>query len=293
MKRAPQPLTVHRQLLRWYAHHKRDLPWRHTRDPYAIAISEVMLQQTQVDRVIPKYQAWLEKFPTMRSLAKASLHDILLLWSGLGYNSRAVRLRQMARIVVGRYNGRLPSDRASLEALPGVGRYTAGAVMSFAFKKPVGIIDTNIRRVVSRLWFGVAGSKTEKRLEQKVHDVIHQQFPDEWNHALMDLGAMICTSRRPKCQHCPLQSLCRAYPAILSIAPQARKQNQPFDGSDRYWRGQIVKTMIRFGRLSEERLYRQLRQAGELSGSRFRCVLRDLRAAGVLAVRQDVVSVAR
>src|SRR5437879_480994 len=143
---------VHARLLEWYTSNARDLPWRRTRDPYAILVAEVMLQQTQVERVIPKWHAWLARFPTLAELARASRADAIRAWQGLGYNLRAVRLHDIACEVVARHDGRLPNDVAGLLALNGIGRYTAGAVACFAYEQPVAMVDTNVRRVLSRVF---------------------------------------------------------------------------------------------------------------------------------------------
>src|SRR5437899_6618277 len=144
----------HRRLLAGYARHGRDLPWRRTRVPYRVLVSEIMLQQTQVDRVIPKYRQFLRAFPTLRALAAADVDEVRRLWYPLGYNVRPVRLHAIARETVARYGGRLPDDREALRALPGVGRYTAGAVLSFAFGRDAAVLDTNVRRVLGRVFFG-------------------------------------------------------------------------------------------------------------------------------------------
>lgn len=293
MKPVPKSETVRRQLLRWYTQHKRDLPWRQTRDPYRILVSEVMLQQTQVDRVIPKYRAWLKSFPTVQSLARAPLRQVLKLWSGLGYNNRAIRLRQTARTVASKHDGKLPQSRQSLEALPGIGGYTAGAVMSFAFKKPVGLVETNIRRVTGRVWYGLK-SADEKTIQARAEKNVPRKNPDLWHHALMDLGAMVCVSRRPKCEQCPLQTACRAYPQILTeskkpIAPA----RPPFTSTDRYWRGQIIKTLIHSGQLTIKKLQQQLPAPRPLPLSRLQRLVRDLLATGLVSQRGQRVSISQ
>ena len=188
----------------WYARHGRDLPWRRTRDPYAILVAEVMLQQTQVDRIAPRWKAWLEQFPTLRDLAAASRADVIRAWQGLGYNLRAVRLHEIARQVTDEGGGALPRTLDGLLALRGIGRYTAGAVACFAYEQPVSMVDTNVRRVLGRVF-------APSLAVDEVADVVlppHAAYA--WNQALMDLGATLCRADRPLCLVCPLLNLCRA-----------------------------------------------------------------------------------
>lgn len=273
-------------LLRWYDTHGRGLPWRNTRDPYAIAVSEVMLQQTQVDRVRPKYQAWLRRFPTLQSLAAAPLPAVLRLWSGLGYNSRAMRLRLMARVVISQHGGRMPDQLDQLQALPGFGPYTAGAVATFAFDRVVPVIDTNIRRVLGRIFFGPGGAPSEGELLPLVNDVIPVARPGDWNHALMDLGATICISGRPRCEMCPLRSWCRAYPAILSEPPKPPRATAPkFHDSDRYWRGRIIQSLVHAGPGSLVEVRQRLQLLGPIPMARLRAIITTLEHEGLLVTR--------
>ena len=204
-----------RRLLSWYARHQRDLPWRKTTDPYKILVSEIMLQQTQVDRVIPKYHEFLERYPTLQRLAKASPQQVRRLWYPLGYNYRPLRLRGIAREAVTKYDGRLPDTLDGLMALDGVGRYTAGAVMSFAYRKDAPILDTNVERLLARL-FGVRGDTkrgpARNRLWALAADVIPRGKAYIFNQALMDFGAMVCTARKPACPACVMRSFCRSFP---------------------------------------------------------------------------------
>lgn len=210
-----------RALLAWYtAEGRATLPWRHTRDPYAIIVSEVMLQQTQVERVLPKYRAFLEQFPTLADLAAAPVADVIRAWAGLGYNMRAVRLHEIARQAVEQYGGTLPGSLDELLHLKGIGRYTAGAVACFAFGLPVATVDTNIRRVLWRVFRGVepATWPTDSAFQRQMIEVAEWALPREpqnavydWQQALMDLGATICLARRPLCERCPLTDSCAAY----------------------------------------------------------------------------------
>ncbi|HEX2951370.1 MAG TPA: A/G-specific adenine glycosylase [Armatimonadota bacterium] len=211
--RLPNKVKFRQALLAWFAEQGRDLPWRHTHDPYHILVSETMLQQTQVDRVIPKYREWLDKFPTFAALAAADLDEIRATWKGLGYNIRPLRLQAVAQLVTLHYGGQLPHDVATLRALPGIGRYTAGAVASFAFRLDEPILDTNVRRVLFRV-FCARGAMRTTAMEHHLWDVSTRVLPKgkawEFNSALMDFGALICTARQPKCPLCPLASFCKS-----------------------------------------------------------------------------------
>jgi A/G-specific adenine glycosylase len=214
----PQATTVRafqRRLLAWYAEHGRDLPWRRTRDPYRVLVSEIMLQQTQVGRVIPKYHEFLRRYPTMRSLAGARVEAVRRLWYPLGYNVRPVRLRQIARESMARYGGRLPDDPERLRALPGIGRYTAGAILAFAYSRDTAVLDTNVRRVLGRVFLG-RGPTRRPRGDGPLWELATRLVPRgrgyDFNQALMDFGAMHCTARRPRCPRCPLRNLCASYP---------------------------------------------------------------------------------
>lgn len=204
-----------RRLLTWYRRHGRDLPWRKTRDPYHILVSEVMLQQTQVDRVKPKYEEWLEKYPTLEALAAAPAREVDRTWRPLGYNIRPRRLHTIAREAVARYGGKLPSDEAELRAFDGIGDYTAGAVMSFAFGKRAAILDTNVARVLFRMFVG-RGDPKRHAMRLHLWDVSRTVLPIkhvfDFNQALMDFGASVCVARKPKCLVCPMTTSCLAYP---------------------------------------------------------------------------------
>ena len=205
--------ALRRRLLGWYDEHRRDLPWRRTRDPYSIWISETMLQQTRVDTVIPYYARFLKRFPDVATLADADLQDVYDAWTGLGYYSRARNLHAAARAVVDEHAGRLPSDVAGLRSLRGVGRYTAGALASIAFDREEPLVDGNVVRVLSRL-FDVRDDVGEKgvveRFWQIAGDLVRGERPGDLNQALMELGATICTSRAPRCAACPVRKSCKA-----------------------------------------------------------------------------------
>ena len=211
----PDRQRFRRRLLDWYRRNGRDLPWRNTTDPYHILVSEVMLQQTQVDRVLPKYHEWLEKYPTLESLAQAAESDVTQTWRPLGYNIRPRRLHAIARESVARFGGTLPSDEATLRSFKGIGAYTAGAVRSFAFGQRAAILDTNVARVLFRIFIG-RGNPRAHAMRRHLWDVSRTVLPQrhvfDFNQALMDFGATMCTARKPKCLVCPMQRSCSAYP---------------------------------------------------------------------------------
>lgn len=207
---------LQKQLLRWYDANRRDLPWRRTRDPYAIWISETMLQQTQVATVIPYYERFLKVFPTPAALARAPMDKVLTLWSGLGYYRRAENLKQAAETIARTHAGQIPESYDALRALPGIGDYTAGALMSIAFGKPYPAVDGNARRVLSRL-FALSDSR---ELQAHALGFVPEKRPGDFNQALMELGATICTPAAPHCAACPLKDGCasRDNPSQATIA---------------------------------------------------------------------------
>ena len=204
-----------RRLLGWYRKHGRDLPWRRTRDPYRILVSEVMLQQTQVDRVVPKYNEWLQRFPSFDALANATEKEAQDAWYPLGYNIRPKRLHAIAREVVLRYNGKLPSDTKTLQKFKGLGDYTIGAIQSFSFGQRAPILDTNVARVLFRIFIanGDPSAHSMKRWLWELSSVmLPRQNVFDFNQALMDFGAMVCVARRPKCQICTMRPICKSFP---------------------------------------------------------------------------------
>jgi A/G-specific adenine glycosylase len=211
----PSRRSFRRRLLEWYDRHGRTLPWRETSDPYHILVSEIMLQQTQVDRVLPKYREWLEKYPSFEALADAPESDVTETWRPLGYNIRPKRLQAIAREAVASYGGRLPSDEATLLSFKGIGAYTAGAIRSFAFRERAAILDTNVARVLFRVFIGKGAPKahaTKKDLWSISEALVPRSRAFDFNQALMDFGATLCTARKPKCLICPMAPLCSAYP---------------------------------------------------------------------------------
>ena len=235
-------------LLDWSARTRRDLPWRRTRDPWAVLVSELMLQQTQVARVAPRYAAFLAAFPTPAACADAAVADVVRAWAGLGYNRRAVSLHRLATAVVSDHGGRLPADLGALLALPGVGPYTARAVLAFAFGADVGVLDTNAARVLAR----TAGRRLAPREAQQRADVLVPHGCGwAWNQAVLDLGATVCTARAPRCGGCPVARWCAwrqaggglPDPAVGSAGVGGRQST--FAGSDRQGRGRLVDALRR------------------------------------------------
>ena len=205
-----------KQLVEWFNREKRDLPWRHTTDPYKIWVSEVMLQQTRVDTVIPYYNRFIEKFPKPEIFAYAPEEDILKMWEGLGYYSRVRNLQSGVREVVETYGGVVPNNRTDISKLKGVGPYTAGAVLSIAYGKPEHAVDGNVMRVLSRvlhIYEDIALPKTKKIFEEAVTELIDPANASSFNQGLMELGALICTPTSPKCLLCPVREYCRAFEA--------------------------------------------------------------------------------
>jgi A/G-specific adenine glycosylase len=244
-------------LLDWGDRTRRELPWRSTRDPWAVLVSELMLQQTQVSRVIPKYHAFLARFPTVAACAAGTVGDVVTLWAGLGYNRRAVNLHRCAATVTEVHGGRLPADRAALEALPGIGPYTARAVLAFAYEVDAGVVDTNAARVLARL----AGRPLGRaEVQGKADDLVPAGRAWAWNQSMLDLGATVCTSRAPGCAGCPVRAWCRWHegvaaddraravdPAVGSAGVSGRQSR--FEGSDRQGRGRLVDALRARGRL--------------------------------------------
>jgi A/G-specific adenine glycosylase len=203
-----------RQLLTWYRKHGRDLPWRRTDNPYHILVSEIMLQQTQVDRVLPKYHEWLAKYPSFEALAAAAPREVTRSWYPLGYNIRPTRLQSIAREAVERFGGQLPSDHDTLLSFKGIGRYTAGAIRSFAFRQRAAILDTNVARVLARVFLGGGNPKQhamQRQLWALAEVLVPRRHCFDFNQGLMDFGATVCVARKPRCGVCPMRRHCRAY----------------------------------------------------------------------------------
>ncbi len=230
-------------LLAWVDREGRELPWRRTRDPWSILVSETMLQQTQVDRVVPRYRAFIDRFPDARVCAASPVSEVITLWAGLGYNRRAVNLHRAATMVTTRPDGRFPSELTDLLELPGVGPYTARAIQVFAFEVDVGVVDTNVGRILARLGGRPLG---RREAQQRADLLVPRGRSWRWNQGLFDLGAEICTKRGPRCASCPVRRWCRwrgdgPDPAVGSAATS--KGQSRFEGSFRQGRGRLVATL--------------------------------------------------
>ena len=229
-------LDRQRALLRWADEERRDLPWRRTRDPWAILVSELMLQQTQVARVVPKYEAFLDRFPTPSACAGQPVSAVIESWAGLGYNRRAVNLHRAASVVAADHHGRLPDDLDALLALPGIGPYTARAVLVFAHERDIGVVDTNVARILAR-WHGSELSPRELQERADEHVPVGRAW--EWNQAMFDLGAGLCGARSVACEACPVRDQCAWRGRGPDPARPVPKQST-FEGSDRQGRGRLV-----------------------------------------------------
>jgi len=215
-----------KNLLGWFAHSQRDLPWRRTRDPYRIWLSEIMLQQTRVAAAIPYYERFLEHFPNVESLARAPQQEVLRLWSGLGYYSRARNLHRAAQEIVAKHNGVFPTEQAAALALPGIGAYTAAAILSIAYQKKLAVLDGNVARVIARLNANrgdLRAKGTWQKLQTAADHLLQRRTPGDWNQAMMELGATLCTPRSPQCLLCPVSEFCEARKRDLAGAiPEKR-----------------------------------------------------------------------
>jgi A/G-specific adenine glycosylase len=244
------PASLHTALIAWFETHREDLPWRHTGDPYAVWVSEIMLQQTQVATVIPYFEQFIAQFSTVEALAAAPLDDVLKRWEGLGYYSRARNLHRAARMVVDEYGGKLPGNIDDLKKLPGIGPYTAGAVGSLAFGLDVPVVDGNVMRVLARLYNiedDITQSATRRKMWELAEEIVPAGRAGLWNEGLMELGQQICTPRSPDCSHCPLDDHCEAYRLNLQYerpVRSARKAVPHVDVTAAVIRGENGKLLI-------------------------------------------------
>jgi A/G-specific adenine glycosylase len=235
---------LQRALLDWGEQARRDLPWRETRDPWAVLVSELMLQQTQVPRVVPRYEAFLARFPTPAACAAAPVGDVITAWAGLGYNRRAVNLHRCAVQVCARHDGNVPNHLAALLELPGVGPYTARAVLVFAFERDIGLVDTNAGRFVARAL--AARALTARDAQAMADAAVPRGQGWAWGQAVFDLGALVCSKRDPKCERCPIASFCawnrlgRPEPDPVAGSAGISGPQSPFEGSFRQGRGQLL-----------------------------------------------------
>jgi A/G-specific adenine glycosylase len=246
------------RLLHWYGGHKRNLPWRKTKDPYRIWISEVMLQQTTVQAVLPYYRAWLKIFPDIRSLARAPLQRVLKAWQGLGYYGRARNLHATAKMIVENHRGKMPHDPDVLARLPGFGPYTTAAVLSLAYQKVLPVLEANVRRVMMRLaaLHGKADGRHDKAILAELRKTIDRKSPGDFNQALMELGALVCRARNPQCLLCPIQTSCAAYArGEQDVIPAPRSRSS-----------QKVKAVLGIIRKGAKYLIQQRPETGLLAG---------------------------
>ena len=241
MKGAPE---LRASILAWYDARARAFPFRASRDPWAILVSEAMAQQTQISRVVEKWGPFMAAFPTVEALAVATPADVLRAWQGLGYNRRALNLWRAARTIVEEHGGRVPEEVADLARLPGVGPYTARAVAAIAFGRPVGAVDTNVRRVIGRIAGGAEGL-TEAALQVAADAMVPADRPADWTHAVMDVGATLCRPRRPDCGACPARAWCRyaaAPPTLMPTVARTRPEVR-FETTSRWLRGRILEQL--------------------------------------------------
>jgi len=280
-------------ILTWYDATGRSLPFRASRDPYAILVSEVMAQQTQIGRVAAAWQAWLERFPTVDSLASATPAEVLRAWSGLGYNRRAIQLHRAARAIVADHGGRVPDRVGVLERLPGIGPYTARAVAAIAFGQSVGAIDTNVRRVLGRTLAADGVEMSPRALQDLADAAVSPDRPAAWTHALMDVGAAFCRPRSPRCEGCPARPWCRyaraaARRAEPIPAPPRTRPRRPFPTTSRWLRGRIVE------RLAAATDWMPMRdQIGDHPAEAVATALRALRRDGIVELDPDDPTLAR
>jgi A/G-specific adenine glycosylase len=243
-RKPPGASRIAGAILRWYARNGRQLPWRNIRNPYRILVSEIMLHQTQVSRVLALYPLFLKRFPTLRLLAGAERSAVVIAWRGLGYNNRAVRLHELARTLVRKYAGKVPSDPAVLSELPGIGRYTAHALLVSVYRRDAPVVDVNVRRVLSRLFWRMR-TTPDLRPPDEIWNLAEGLVPPgrgyEWTQALMDLGATICTARSPSCAVCPVTRFCSSAGTIRQAMASRQLSEPSLDGTpNRIYRGKVV-----------------------------------------------------
>jgi len=294
--------NIHRRIIGWYRVHHRRLPWRTTNDPYKILVSEIMLQQTQVSRVKEKLPVFFKKFPTLNKLSQASKADVIRSWRGLGYNNRAVRLHQFAKTILNNYDGKIPSDVPTLQQLPGIGPYTAHALACFAFRQHVPVVDVNIRRVLSRM-FWIMKTPADVKDTTTVWQLAEEILPSDayaWHQALMDLGSTTCLPRKPLCDICPVRTLCSSShlhkTKIIHHKSNIVHREPSYLGIPRrFWRGKIVevlRTVNGRGSMTLFQLGREIKQdftQHEIPW--LKSIVRQLESDGVVAVSKKRTSI--
>jgi A/G-specific adenine glycosylase len=267
----PTPESFQNRILSFYRTHRRDLPWRNTTDPYRVLVSEVMLQQTQVERVKEKYTRFISRFPDMKSLARATVEEVLSEWQGLGYNRRALALKNTAGEIVERFGGVVPDDEKNLRSLPGIGPYTAAAILAFAFNRPVVLIETNIRRVYIHCFFGDRNGVSDEEILPLIQQTLDREHPREWYNALMDYGWHLGTT-------------------IENPNRRSRhyQRQAPFEGSNRQIRGKILRMLVDGGEQATGDLCRNL----DLPAPAVDAVLSQLETEGFITREGDRVRIA-
>jgi A/G-specific adenine glycosylase len=281
--------SLRRALLAWHRTHALRAPWRASGDAYHVLVAAVMAQQTQMSRVLPKFDEFVASFPTVTALARAPAADVLRRWAPLGYNMRALRLHRAAKLIV--RQGGFPRAAADLERIEGIGPFTAAIIASFAFGEPAPAIDTNVRRVLARLLGDASAQLSERALLPAAEQLMSRRAPARWNQAMMDLGGLVCTSRSPKCHVCPLARWCRARPAFATkrvAETRARYRAQPpFHGSRRYYRGRIVQALRELppgASLSPRELIDRLSHRDGLDETKLGELIESLRRDGLVRV---------
>ena len=281
---------IRRALLGWHRRHGLQAPWRTSGDAYQVLVAAVMAQQTQMSRVLPKYDEFVRAFPTVESLARASTAKVLRAWEGMGYNMRALRLHRAAKRTV--REGAFPRTAAALQQIEGIGPFTAAIISSFAFGEPAAAIDTNVERVLRRLGGDIDARAPARALTPAADAMMARRAPGRWNQAMMDLGGTVCTARAPKCGACPIARWCRAraHLARRAAGPRAgyrARHEAPFRGSRRYYRGRIVQALRELpagGSMSTTKLHTSLPHCDALDEARFREIVRSLRRDGLVRV---------
>ena len=292
MATAPDPATVRRRILRWYSRNRRPFPWRETRDPYRILVSEIMLQQTQADRVAVHMPRFLDTFPDIAALARAPKADVLRAWKGMGYNNRAVRLHGAVKEVIASYNGAVPHETDALSALPGIGRYTSHAIACFAHGRNLPVVDVNVKRVLSRI-FRRMESAGETLPEKDAWDLAARVLPSnayDWNQALMDFGATVCAARSPKCPSCPVAGECLSSGRMGNKVSTRSKAEPAHRGiARRIWRGAIVEALRTSPKpISTDGLLRMVRPSGKTPSAKWLDdIIARLERDGLVSVRRE------
>ena len=281
-------------IFNWFEINQRDLPWRKTHDPYAVLLSEVMLQQTQVDRVKGYWTSWLDRWPTFESLAVAPTADVIRAWTGLGYNRRAVYLQRATQFILENGGFQNFSTQQTLETIPGIGPGTSGALMNFVWNVDTPFLEVNLKRIFQRLGIGpetAVGWATEKELLEIAHTVLPTGQARIWPHALMDFGALACRPNDPYCQNCPLGTILPKSRLGIPELTAKKSAKETFIGSNRYWRGEILRTLGRqAGPITQTELHKALPDLPELPTERLHALLSNLSKDGLIVLNKNNVN---